>query len=197
MLSYETPLPAITPRPPFWIKLPVLAGNAIQFGGVLAGILLIFFAAAINNAGALSASIAVAGTVIVAFCSHSIGHWLAGSLGGLRFAYIGVRGTDHPESYPQVLRQILSRVPMFTVVSTRQSRAGAGRQALAAYFAAGQTTAFFGWLGAAFLSLALGVPGAHAILIVILCWVAGTLVVAVVNPKGDYAKAWRALHAGA
>src|SRR5215469_1207048 len=132
-------------RPPFWAKLPVLAGNAIQLGGIVAGVLLIFLAARISGAAAASAALAVLGVVLVAFSSHSIGHWLVGRLVGLRFAYVGVRGTDHPEAYPPVVRQLFSLVPMFTMVSTRRSREAAGRWALAAYYAAGQTTACVAW----------------------------------------------------
>jgi hypothetical protein len=92
--------PHAHPRPPFWAKLPVLAGNLLQLGGIVAGLLLVVAAAGARNAPAASAVLAVFGIVLTAFCSHAIGHWLAGRLAGLRFAYIGVRGTDHPETYP-------------------------------------------------------------------------------------------------
>jgi hypothetical protein len=183
------------PRPPFWAKLPVLAGNLIQVGGVLAGVLLIVLAAGIRSAAA-SVAFAVLGIVLVAFCSHAIGHWLAGSLVGLRFAYVGVRGTDHPETYPPVVRQIYSVVPMFTMVSTRRSREAAGRWALAAYYAAGQTTASIGWVLSAVLARVLNVPGSRLILLVMLAWAAVTILVAAFTAKGDYAKARAALRAG-
>jgi hypothetical protein len=171
----------------------VLAGNLIQLGGIVSGVLLIVLAAAINGAAVASAALAVVGIVLVAFSSHSIGHWLAGRLVGLRFAYVGVRGTDHPETYPPPIRQIFSTVPMFTMVSTRSSRQAAGRWALAAYFAAGQTTAVVGWVLSAALARALNVPAARFIFLVVLAWALGTVLVAVLSPKGDYAKARAAL----
>jgi hypothetical protein len=185
-----------SPRPPFWAKLPVPAGNILQIGGIAAGVLFVFLAAGIKNTPALSAIVTVLGIVVTAFCSHAIGHWLAGRLAGLRFAYIGVRGTDHPETYPPVVRQILSAVPMFTTVSTRRSRDAAGRWALAAYYAAGQTTAIIGWLGSAVLARVLDIPGSQIILGIMIAWAAGTALIATLTPKGDYAKARAALRSG-
>jgi hypothetical protein len=182
-------------RPSFWVKLPVLAGNLAQLSGITAGILLIIAAASFKSAKALSAVVAVLGIVLIAFCSHAIGHWLAGRLAGLRFAYIGVRGTDHPETYPPVVRQILSGVPMFTTVSTRRSREAAGRWPLAVYFAAGQTTAIICWVGSAVLARALNIPGSAIILAIMVAWAAGTALIATFTAKGDYAKARGALRA--
>jgi len=183
-------------RPPFWARLPVLAGNLIQLGGIILGVLLIVLAAGVSSVAVASAAIAVVGIVLVAFSSHSIGHWLAGRLVGLRFAYIGVRGTDHPETYPPGVRQIFSIMPMFTMVSTRRSREAAGRWALAAYFASGQTTAVVGWVVSAILTRVLNVPGSRVILPVVVVWAVGTVLVAIFNAKGDYAKAGAALRAG-
>jgi hypothetical protein len=181
------------PRPPFWAKLPVLAGNLLQLGGIAAGVLLVIAAATVRSAAAASAVLAVFGIVLTAFCSHAIGHWLAGRLAGLRFAYIGIRGTDHPETYPPVVRQVLSVLPMFTTVSTQRSRAAAGRWALAAYYAAGQTTAILGWLGSATLARTLNIPGSTIILAIMIAWAAGTALIACFTSKGDYAKARAAL----
>ena len=88
----------------------------------------------------MSVILAVLGILAVYLCCHAIAHWLVGRLVGLRFAYIGVRGTDHPEAYPPVLRQVMAATPMFTTVSTKRSRASVGRRAMAAYFAAGETS---------------------------------------------------------
>jgi len=184
------------PRPPFWLKLSVLAGNLIQLAGIVAGLLLIVLAAGISVVPVASAAFAVVGIVLVAFSSHSIGHWLVGRLVGIRFAYIGVRGTDHPETYPPPIRQMFSSVPMFTMVSTRRSRLAAGRWALAAYFAAGQTTAVVGWVLSAALARLLNVPAARFIFLVVIAWAVGTVLVAVFSPKGDYAKARVVLGAG-
>jgi len=178
-------------RPPFWAKLPVTAGNLIQLGGIILGLLLVVLAADIKSTAAL----AVLGIVLTAFSSHAIGHWLIGRIVGLRFAFIGVRGTDHPETYPPVVRQIMSALPMFTTVSTRRSREATGPRALAAYFAAGQTTAILGWIGSAVLARALGVPASSVILAIMIAWAAATALIATATPKGDYAKARKALKA--
>jgi hypothetical protein len=184
------------PRPSFWVKLPVPVGNTLQLAGIIAGVLLVVAAADIKKTQAASAILAVVGIVLTAFSSHAIGHWLVGRIAGLRFAFIGVRGTDHPESYPPPARQIMSAMPMFTTVSTRRSRESAGRLALAAYFAAGQTTAIIGWVGSAILARALNIPGSAIILAIMAAWAAGTALVATLTPKGDYAKARAALRRG-
>ena len=41
------------PRPPFWAKLPVLAGNLLQLGGIAAGVLLVVAAAIVRSAPAV------------------------------------------------------------------------------------------------------------------------------------------------
>jgi hypothetical protein len=189
------PVVSLRPRPPFWLKLPVLAGDLLQFGGIAAGVLLIAAAASVRSVPFASAVLAVLGIVLTAFWTHGIDHWLAGRLAGLRFAYVGVRGTDHPETYPPVMRQVLSAVPMFTTVSTRRSRDAAGPWALAVYFAAGQTTAIIGWVGSAVLARTLNIPGSTIILAVMIGWAAGTALVASVTAEGDYAKAHAALRA--
>jgi small neutral amino acid transporter SnatA (MarC family) len=94
-----------------------------------------------------------------------------------------------------VVRQVLSAVPMFTTVSTRRSREAAGRWALAAYYAAGQTTAIMGWVGSAVLARTLNVPGSTITLAIMIAWAAVTALVATITPKGDYAKARAALRA--
>jgi hypothetical protein len=186
---------SVSQRPRFWAKLPVLAGNLIQLSGIVLGLLLVVIAADIKSAKSASAALAVAGIVLTAFSSHAIGHWLVGRVAGLRFAFIGIRGTDHPETYPPIVRQVMSAVPMFTTVSTKRSRQAAGRRALAAYFAAGQTTAIIGWIGSAVLAGALGIPGSRVILIIMVAWAAGTALIAWFTPKGDYAKARSAVRA--
>jgi hypothetical protein len=198
MMNADSSSPAYRgthPRPSFWVKLPVVAGNLLQLGGIVAGVLLVVAAQGTRDVPVASAVLAMLGIVVTAFCSHAIGHWLVGRLAGLRFAYIGVRGTDHPETYPPGMRQVLSAVPMFTTVSTRRSREAAGRWALAAYYAAGQTTAIIGWVGSAVLARALNIPGSTIILAITIAWAAATALVASLTAKGDYAKARAALRA--
>ena len=63
----------------------VLAGMGVELAGIVAGVLLVVAASGIKSAKVLSAVVAVLGIVLTAFCSHAIGHWLAGRLAGLRF----------------------------------------------------------------------------------------------------------------
>ncbi len=183
------------PRPRFWTKLPVLAGNLLQLAGMAAGVLLIVLAGAFRSTAAISVLLAVLGILLVYLCCHALAHWLVGRLVGLRFAYVGLRGTDHPEAYPPVLRQIMAATPMFTTVSTRQSRASVGRRALAAYYGAGETSTTICTVLAAVLALLLGVPGSAVILVIALVWVLLAVVSTAVFPKGDYYKARQALRA--
>jgi hypothetical protein len=185
----------LRPSPRFWARLPVLAGNLVQLAGMAAGVLLIVLAGAIRSTAAPSIFLAVLGILLVYLCCHAIAHWLVGWLVGLRFAYVGVRGTDHPEAYPPVLRQVMVATPMFTTVSTRQSRASVGRPALAAYFAAGETSTTICTVLAALLALLLDVPGSVVLLVVVAVWVLLAVVTTTFTPKGDYYKARQALRA--
>ena len=93
MTSGETAQPAgaAQPRPRFWAKLPVAAGNLVQLAGVVVGVLLIVAAGATRGTAALSVFLAVIGILAVYLCCHAIAHWLVGRLVGLRFAYVGCR----------------------------------------------------------------------------------------------------------
>ena len=130
---------------------------------------------------------------VIYLCSHAVARWLVGRLVGLRFAYVGLRGTDHPEAYPPGMRQLLAATPMFTTVSTRRSRASAGRWALATYYAAGETSTLVCMVLAAVLALLVGIPGSLLVLVIVVLWMLFAVVAAALPPKGDYAKARRAL----
>ncbi len=186
---------AVPPSPRFWVKLPVAAGNLVQLAGMVAGVLLIVAAGVTGETAALSVLLAVVGILVVYLCCHAIAHWLVGRLVGLRFAYVGLRGTDHPEAYPPVLRQIMAATPMFTTVSTKRSRAAVRRRALAAYYAAGETSTTICTVLAALLALLLRVPGGGVILIVAVVWVLFAVASTTFTPKGDYYKARQALRA--
>src|SRR5215472_3170560 len=180
------PTPAPSPR--FWAKLPVAVGNLVQLGGIVVGVLLILSAGASRGIAALSVLLAVLGIVAVYLCSHAIAHWAVGRLVGLRFAYIGVRGTDHPEAYPAGMREVMAATPMFTTVSTKRSRAAASPTAMAAYFAAGETSTTICTALAGLLAFLVGVPGGVVILIISIIWVL-IAVATTFAPKGDYYKA--------
>ena len=198
-MSTEDTARAVTgqpPSPPFWVRLPVPTGNLVQLAGLVAGALLIALAAAVRGSGAPATVLLILGVLVVYLCCHSIAHWLVGRIVGLRFAYVGVRGTDHPESYPPGLRQVMAVTPMFTTVSTRKSRASVGRWALAAYYAAGETSTTVCTLLAAWAGVKGGVPGSVMILGVVIVWVLLAVITTTIAAKGDYAKARRALRSG-
>jgi hypothetical protein len=181
------------PGPPFWAKLSVRTGNLVQLAGLVVGALLIALAGAVRASGAPSTILLILGILVVYLCCHAIAHWLVGTLVGLRFAFVGVRGTDHPEAYPPGLRQVMAATPMFSTVSTRRSREAASPRALAAYYAAGETSTTICTVLAALAGLLLGVPGAAVILVIAVVWVLVAVVTTTIGPKGDYAKALRAL----
>jgi hypothetical protein len=194
-MTIDTPAAGAYPRPVFWAKLPVVTGNLVQVAGIVVGVLLIVLAGATRSTVVPSVLLAVLGILVVYLCSHAIAHWLVGRLVGLRFAFVGVRGTDHPEAYPPVLRQIMAATPMFTTVSTRRSRAAAGRRALAAYYAAGETSTTISTVLAALLAFLVGVPAGGVIVIVAVIWVLVAVATTTLFPKGDYYKALQALRA--
>jgi hypothetical protein len=177
--------------------MPVALGNLVQVAGIVAGVLLILLAGATRSTAALSVLLAVLGIIAVYLCSHAIAHWLVGRLVGLRFAFVGVRGTDHPEAYPPVLREIMAATPMFTTVSTRHSRSAASNRALAAYYAAGETSTTIWTFLAGLLAFLVGVPGGGVILIVTIIWVLVAVVTTTLFPKGDYYKAREVLSGSA
>src|SRR6266850_2123828 len=96
--------------PSFWLKLSVPVGNLLQAGGIVIGAALLTLAAALRDRGPLASALMVAGFVSIYLCSHALAHWVAGRLLGMQFRYVGVRGTDHAESYPRGFRQLMSVV---------------------------------------------------------------------------------------
>jgi hypothetical protein len=102
-------------------------------------------------------------------------------------------GTEKPDLYPIGLRQIMSATPIFTAITNRPSLRDAtpGRRAL--MFAAGVTFTSISTILFAVVAQALAVPGSHDVLIVsVLAAIVATLLTSR-DPRGDYAKAWRAV----
>lgn len=164
----------------------------MQLGGAAGGTALIVAAGALKTSP-FSTALMLLGFLAIYVCTHALAHWAVGRMVGLRFACFGIRGTDHPENYPPGFRELMSALPMFTAVSTRDSRAAVGRWGRAAYFAAGETATTVCSLLAAVLAMALGVPGARVFFIVMIVFSAAATVITAIFPKGDYAKALDAL----
>lgn len=108
-------------RPPLWAQLSVVAGNAAQFGGLLGGAVLLVLAARLSGAAGLRVLLMIVGFLAIYICCHASAHWLIGRLAGIRFRAYGVRGTDHPETYPPGFRQLMSVMPFFTAMTERAS----------------------------------------------------------------------------
>lgn len=179
------------PLPRLWARFSVPAGSAIQLAGIAAGGALLIAAAHAGKAAAIM--LMAAGFLAVYLCSHAIAHVAVGRAVGIRFRAYGVRGTDHPEMYPPGVRQVMSALPMWTALTEKNSMRSASRPARAAMFAAGETSTSVFSLAAAGYAAHAGIPGGRALLVGTILWtIASTITVAIV-PKGDYAKALRAL----
>lgn len=179
------------PMPRLWAKFSVRTGTLLQLAGVAVGAALLVGAHSTRGAAALG--LVAVGYLAIYLCSHAISHVAVGRLVGIRFRAYGVRGTDHPENYPPVMRQVMSALPMWSALTETSSMASASGAAKAAMFSAGEaSTSVFSLAAAAFVAHA-GLPGGHAILAGTVLWtIASTITVAIV-PKGDYAKALRAI----
>ena len=191
MSQPQTPESSRPPLPRLWARFSIPAGSAIQLTGITAGGALLV--AATHAAKAAAMVLMAAGFLAVYLCSHAIAHVAVGRAVGIRFRAYGVRGTDHPEMYPPGVRQVMSALPMWTALTEKNSMRSASRPARAAMFAAGETSTSVFSLAAAGYAAHAGIPACLALVIGTVLWtIASTITVAII-PKGDYAKALRAL----
>ncbi|MFN8374463.1 MAG: hypothetical protein U0694_16495 [Anaerolineae bacterium] len=179
--------------PPFWFRLSVTNGNLLQIAGMLAGGGLVALAGSPDLNGLLRFALMLLGALLIYCCCHSLGHWLVGRLLGIRFSGCGVRGTNHPQDLGPVLRAILTRLPMFTVMTEKSSMERARPLAKALMFAAGETSTIICVLSLGFYAWQTGVPGGLLWFIVALLMCADALISTSRMPTGDYARARRAL----
>jgi hypothetical protein len=115
-------------RPPFWFKLSIRMGNLVQVDGLILGSVLLIMAAHSQSPAVIRIVLMILGWFVIYICCHAIAHWVVGLLGRIRFEGYGVRGTDHPENYPPGLRQMMSVLPTFTVMSEKTSMKKPGRE---------------------------------------------------------------------
>ncbi len=183
----------VRPRPRFWLRLSVPAGTLLQAAGVALGAWLMTAGAHAPAAAVLCLLIMFAGWLLIYICCHSLGHWLVGTLVGIRFQGYGVRGTDHPDELSPALRFVLTRLPMFTAITDKGSMQQARPLAKALMFAAGETSTILAVFLSGLYVWRSGVPGGLLwFLISVLMCVSG-LIQPLRMPRGDYAKARRAL----
>ena len=185
--------PQLPPRPPFWIRLSVNAGNTIQMSGLLVGAALLYIAANTDAADIIRIILMILAWIVIYICAHSLGHYVIGRMVSIRFRGYGIRGTDRPENYPPGLRQAMSVVPFFTVLTEKSSMVKASPVGKALMFAAGETSTTVFGVAAGWYAQAKGIPGGSIFLSVAIVWVALGMVLTTIFPKGDYAKAFRAL----
>lgn len=189
----HTTTTASRPMPRLWARVPIATGTAIQLAGVTTGAALIAVAPSTVVPDAIRLAIALVGLLAIYLCSHAIAHVAVGRLVGIRFRAYGVRGTDHPETYPPGVRQLMQSLPMWSALSDKSSLRSASPWARAAMFAAGETSTTACSITAAAVIAATGVPGGHTLLTITAIWSLVSTIAVSIIPKGDYAKAMRAL----
>ena len=64
------------------------------------GASLLYPAAHLQAAGAVRVGLMLVGSVIIYDYCHAVFPWAVGRLLSIRFRSYGVRGTDHPKTYP-------------------------------------------------------------------------------------------------
>jgi len=192
-ITTTQPTTSTQPERTFKRRYTVAQGNATQAGGMAGGAALLGMASAISGPGILRAGLMLVGFVAVYLNCHAIAHYIAGRLVGLKFRGYGVRGTDHPEVYPPGIRQLMQAAPFYVTLSTRSSRAQAGRVAKAVYFAAGETSTAVCSIAFAAAAAAAHVPGGQLLLTAMIGFNAISTIVTARTPSGDYAKAIRAV----
>ncbi|HEX2905282.1 MAG TPA: hypothetical protein VHO69_00370, partial [Phototrophicaceae bacterium] len=75
----------VVPRPPFWLRLSVIAGNSLQLAGLLGGGFLLALASKTEMAAFWRIMLLLVGWSLLYICCHSFAHWLVGRLVGIRF----------------------------------------------------------------------------------------------------------------
>jgi hypothetical protein len=181
-------------RPRLWLRTSIVVGNLLQVAITTLSLALLLVAASVGDGQpAVAVVLMTLGWLGVFVSTHANAHWLVGRLASIRFVGFGIRGTEKPDIYPVGLRQIMSAIPFFVAITDRSSLREATSRGRALMFAAGVTSTSISTILFAALAQALAAPGSHNLLIVsILAAIVATVLTAR-DPRGDYAKAWRAV----
>jgi len=186
----ETALP---PRPPFWLRVSVVQGNGLQLAGLLVGVGLLAAAANIEAVTAVSVLLMLLGWYAIYVCCHAIAHWLVGRAVGIQFVGYGLRGTDHPQDYPPAVRRVVGYLPTFTAMTDKASMQRARPVAKALMFGAGDTSTTICSILVGWYAWRSGMPGGLVLLVAMVIFSLFSTAVTASVPRGDYAKARRAL----
>jgi hypothetical protein len=186
--------PAIPARPPFWFKMSIWTGNLLQLAGLVGGSLILYLDARLQTAEFVRFTLMLLGWFLIYICCHASAHWLVGRLVGIEFQGYGMRGTDHPENYSGLMRKLMSALPTFTVMTKKASLQKARPLAKALMFAAGESSTAICSILAGWYAWQQGLPGGWFLFLFMLVFNAFSTVATARFPRGDYHKAWRALH---
>ncbi len=189
----QNTISALPKRPPFWFQLSIPAGNLLQLAGIILGAALLYLAANLPALGALRVLLMILGWFSLYVCTHASAHWLVGRLVGIRFRGYGVRGTDHPENYSGVFRQVMTSMPTFTVMSQKDSLRAARPVAKALMFAAGETSTTIFSVLAGWYAWQSGIPGGFVFFLILVIFTVLADIATAKIPRGDYAKALQVL----
>ena len=173
--------------------MSVVTGNMVQLTGLVLGAALLYLAAHSGVASGVRIALMILGWFVIYVCCHASAHWAVGRLVGIRFRGYGLRGTDHPEDYPPLVRQLMSVLPFVTALTEKESTQHAGPWAKALMFAAGETSTALWSIGAGWYAWQSGIPGGQWLFTIMVVFNVVSTVVTAIVPRGDYTKARRAL----
>ena len=177
-----------------FVRLSILAGNALQVAGIVTAFLALAAArSTLSKAHAILAM--VAAWVLLYFFCHGIAHWAVGRLLGIRFAFYTIGGTGNPEAYPVGLRWGFEHLPFFGVQTDKASMQRASPMAKAIMWSAGVTSSAVVPTLGALCAWRAGIPGGKLFLIFAAIWAIATLASNWTSRTGDFSKARRALAA--
>jgi hypothetical protein len=182
------------PRPPFWFRLSIMTANLIQLTGLIAGAAILYIDARLQAADIVRIVLMLLGWFIIYICCHALAHWFIGRLVHIEFQGYGLRGTDHPENYSGVMRWSMNALPMFTAITKKGSMQKARPIANALMFAAGETSTAICTILVGFYAWQRAIPGGMILFIVMIVFNLMSTITTARIPRGDYYKAWRALH---
>lgn len=173
------------------VVISISLGNLIQGTGIALGCIFLWGSTQPDivpvRIGAM-----IAGYLLIYFSSHSVTHYLIGSLVGIKFTNYSMGGSSRSKTYPPVIRQIFERLPFFAAHTESRSMKAVGPTAKMLMFGSGIIgTVLFSTL-AAFYEFRANVPGCLLLLIFNGIWQISSFV-AETRPGGDLAKAVKVL----
>lgn len=174
--------------------MSIVTGNLIQLAGLIIGGAILYVDARLQSSDVVRILLMLIGWLIIYVCCHAFAHWLVGRLVGIEFQGYGLRGTDHPDNYSGVMRSLMNALPMFTAMTKKASMHQARPIAKALMFAAGETSTAVCTLLAGWYAWQRNIPGGLILFVVMIVFNVISTVSTARIPRGDYNKAWRALH---